>query len=167
MSRTRFRVNPYSIVGWMSRNPLLEAGKKSAGEVIATGLEPRTALFLKEHSTIWPNWPNDRAVCWVLICTVHLTVCSCHVKWAFQSESTLYSWLNVKETFAQSRREIWRWSDCNWSQTQNCLVLKRTLNHLVKQAKWSTCVLTTYMYTAFDSMFFSCDVRVSEWIHTL
>ena len=27
-----------------------------------TGLEPRTTQFLNEHSTIWPNWPNDRAV---------------------------------------------------------------------------------------------------------
>ena len=26
MSRTRFRVNPYSIVAWISRNSLLEAG---------------------------------------------------------------------------------------------------------------------------------------------
>ena len=34
---------------------------------------------------------NDWAVFWVLICTVHLTVCSCHVTYAFQSESTLYS----------------------------------------------------------------------------
>ena len=36
------RVNPHSIVAWMSRNSLLEAGAKSEGEVTATGLEPRT-----------------------------------------------------------------------------------------------------------------------------
>ena len=41
-----------------------------------------------------------------------LTVCSCHVTYAFQSESILYSCLNVKELLARSRREIWRWSDC-------------------------------------------------------
>ena len=35
MSRTRFRVNPHSIVAWMSRNSLLEAGAKS--EEIRTG----------------------------------------------------------------------------------------------------------------------------------
>ena len=29
MSRTRFRVNPHSIVAWMSRNSLLKAGAKS------------------------------------------------------------------------------------------------------------------------------------------
>ena len=48
---------------------------------------------------------------------------------ACQSESTLYSCLNVKELLARSRREIWSWSDCNWTRTQNHLVLKRTLNH--------------------------------------
>ena len=31
MSRTRLRVNPHSIVAWMSRNYLLEAGMKSEG----------------------------------------------------------------------------------------------------------------------------------------
>ena len=35
-----------------------------------------------------------------------LTVCSYHVTYAFQSESTLYSCLNVKELLARSRREI-------------------------------------------------------------
>ena len=31
---------------------------------------------------------------------------ACHVTYAFQSESSLYSCLNVKELLAQSRREI-------------------------------------------------------------
>ena len=60
------------------------------------------------------------------------TVCSCHVTYAFQRESTLYSCLNVKELLARRRREIWRWSDYNWTRTQNHLVLKQTLNHLAK-----------------------------------
>ena len=42
MSRTRFRVNPHSIVALMSRNSLLEGGTKSEGEVTGTGLESRT-----------------------------------------------------------------------------------------------------------------------------
>ena len=37
---------------------------------------------------------------------IPLTVCSYHVTYAFQSESTLYSCLNVKELLARSRREI-------------------------------------------------------------
>ena len=36
----------------------------------------------------------------------YLTVCSCHVTYAFQSESTLYNCLNVKELLARSRHEI-------------------------------------------------------------
>ena len=67
-----------------------------------------------------------------------MTVCSYHVTYAFQSESTLCSCLNVKELLARSRREIWSLSDCNWTRTQNYLVCKRTLNHLAKLslAKW-------------------------------
>ena len=63
-----------------------------------------------------------------------LTVCSCHVTYAFQSQSTLYSCLNVKELLARSRHEIWSLSDYNWTRTQNCLVRKRTLNHVIKLA---------------------------------
>ena len=73
--------------------------------------------------------------------SILVTVCSCHVTYACQSESTLYSCLNVKELLARSRCEIWRWSDCNWSRTQNHLVLKRTVNHLAKL----TFVLVTFV----------------------
>ena len=52
----------------------------------------------------------------------HLAVCSCHVTYPFQSETTLYSCRNVKELLAQSRREIWSLSDYNWTRTQSQLV---------------------------------------------
>ena len=61
---------------------------------------------------------------------------SCHVRvseWIHTQCSLTYSCLNVKKLLAQSRHEIWRLSDCNWTRTQNHLVLKQTLNHL---AKW-------------------------------
>ena len=35
-----------------------------------------------------------------------VTVCSCHVTYAFRSESTLYKYLNIKELLAESRREV-------------------------------------------------------------
>ena len=76
------------------------------------------------------------------------------------------SCLNVKELLARNRREIWSLSDRNWTWTQNHLVRKRTLNHLAKLVKWLSCVLTTYLSRAFDCMLLSCDLRVSEWIHT-
>ena len=96
-----------------------------------------------------------------------LTLSSCHVKYAFQSESTLYICMNVKEFVARSRRETWRWSDCNCTRTQNHLVLQRTLNHLAKVAKWLSCVLSTYLYGAFACIMLLCHVRISEWIKTL
>ena len=94
-------------------------------KVTATGFEPRTTYFVNEHSTIWPNWP-----------------------YAFQSESTLYCCLNVKEFLARSRREISRLSDCNWIRTQNQLVRKRTLNHLASFAKWLSVRLRTKWFWA-------------------
>ena len=161
------RVNPHSTVAWMPRNSLLERDAISEDEVTAKGLEPRTTYFLNEHSTIWPNWPNDWAVLWVLFCTVYLTVCFYHVTYDFQSESTLYSCLNVKELLARSRRHIWRLSHCKGTRNYNHLVRKRTLNHLAKPAKWLSYAVSTFLYGAFDCMFLSCHVRVSEWIQTL
>ena len=96
---------------------------------------------------------------------VHLTVCSYHVMYAFQSESTLYSCLNVKELLAWSRHEIYCLSDCNCTRTHNLLLHKRTLNHLAKLAKWFSCVVSTYLYGAFDCMFLSCHIRVSVWLN--
>ena len=58
-----------------------------------------------------------------------LTVCSYHVTYAFQSESTLYSCLNVKELLAQNRHKIRSLSDCNWTRTRNHLVCKQTFDH--------------------------------------
>ena len=39
-----------------------DLSNQSISEVTATRLEPRTIQFLNEHSTIWPNWPNDPAM---------------------------------------------------------------------------------------------------------
>ena len=58
------------------------------------------------------------------------TVSSCHVTYAFRSESTLYICLNVKEFLAQNRQDIWSLSDCKGTRTHNHLVCKGTLNHL-------------------------------------
>ena len=49
----------------------------------------------------------------VLICAVHSTVSYYFVTHAFQSESTLYSCLNVKELLARNRCNIWSLSYSN------------------------------------------------------
>ena len=58
--------------------------------------------------------------------------------------------LNVKERLARSRRNIWSISDSNVIWTYNHLVRKRTLDHLPKLVKWLSCVVSTYLYGAFD-----------------
>ena len=127
MSRSRFTVNPHSRVASIWRNSLLEGGAKFEVQVTATGLKPRISSLLNRHSAIWLNLRNNWVVFLVLICTVHLTVWFCHVTYALQSESTLYSWLNVEELLAQSRSKIWRWSNCNCTGTQDHLARKRRL----------------------------------------
>ena len=84
----------------------------------------------------------------VIIWTVHLTVCYYHVTYAFQSESALHSFLNVKESRARKRRDIRSLSDCNSIRT--------------KLAKWLSCVVGTYLYGAFDCMFLSCHIHVQS-----
>ena len=61
-----------------------------------------------------------------------LDVCYYHVMYAFQSESTLYSCLNVKQLLARNRRDIWILSDSNEIRTHNHLNCKRALNSLAK-----------------------------------
>ena len=104
---------------------------------------------------------------WGLVCTVHLTICCCHVTYALYSESTLYIFLNVKGLFPRNKCDIWILSDCNWNLTHNYLVRKRTRNHLAKMSKWLRRVVSTCLYGALDSMFLSCQVPISQLIYTL
>ena len=83
---------------------------------------------------------------------MYLTVRSYHVTYTFQSESTGYSCLNVKEILDQNRCEIRILRDGNWTQTYNQLARKQTLNHLAKLAKWLHRVVSTFQDGAFDCM---------------
>ena len=51
--------------------------------------------------------------------------------------------LNTKELPAWSRCHTCSLSECNEIWTHNHLIRKRTLNHLVKLAKWLRCVVST------------------------
>ena len=127
----------------------------------------KTALHAARVVVLFDN--NSRLIFWfIIIFCVRLltqqqmTVCSYHVTYTFQSEFPLYNCLNVKELLARNSCDIWNLSDCNWTRTHNHLVRKRTLNHLAKLAKWLSCVVSTYLYCAFDCMFLSCHVRVNK-----
>ena len=72
------------------------------------------------------------------------TACYYYLTYEFQSESTLYIYLDVKEFLARSRRHIWSLSDSNGLQTHNHLVQRQKLNHLTKLlslAKWLSVLL--------------------------
>ena len=73
----------------------------------------------------------------ILIGCFEMAVCSYYVTKVFPSESTLYSYLNVKELLVRSRRHIWKLTDCNGTRTHNHLVCEGTLNHLAKLASCS------------------------------
>ena len=119
MSCTCFRVNPHFFFALMSRKSLLKTNAISEVSVTSTGLEPTTTLFGNQNSTIRPNCPNNLAELWVVIRTVHLSVCSYHVIYDFQSESTFYLCLNIKEILAQDRCDIWSLSHINSSNAQS------------------------------------------------
>ena len=116
---------------------------------------------------IWLSWPNAWAELWERISMVHLTICSDHFWYPFQSESTLYICLNVNGLPARDRHNIWSLSDCNWTRMHSHLVCKQTLNHLAKLTKSLSWVVTTYIYGAFDCMFLSSHIPFSESMHTL
>ena len=78
------------------------------------------------------------------------TVCYYHVMYEFQRNLHSIVCLNVKEPLAGSRRHMWSLSDSNGIRTHNYVVRKRTLNHLVKLAKWLSCVVSAYLYGAFE-----------------
>ena len=69
--------------------------------------------------------------------------------------------------FVDTAHNVWRLSDWSGTGTQNHLVCKQTLNHLAKLAKWLSFAVSTYLYSAFECMYLSCHVRVSERMHTL
>ena len=72
-----------------------------------------------------------------------LIVCYYHVTYVFESDSTLYSCLNINELLAQNRHDISSLSD---SGIRSHLVHTRTLNHLAKLVsydKWLSVCLST------------------------
>ena len=64
--------------------------------------------------------------------------------------------LNVKELLTWSGCHIWSLSDSNVIWTHNHLVCNQTPNHLARLARWLGCVVSTYLYGAFDCFLLPC-----------
>ena len=97
-----------------------------------------------------------------LYCAFDYMFLTCHAR-VSEKIHTLYM-PDANNVLAQSRCEIWTLNNFNWTRNQNHLVRKRTLNDLTKETKWLSCVLSTYLYGAFDCIFLLCRVRVLEWM---
>ena len=59
-----------------------------------------------------------------------------HLVYAFESESTLYSCLNVKELLAENKRNVWNLSDSKGIRNHIHLVSKRTLEYISIRCIW-------------------------------
>ena len=124
-------------------------------------------LICKQTLNHFVKLPNDWAEWWVLICKMYLTLCYHHATYAIQTESTVYICLIIKKLYPQNRRDIRLFSDSNGTRTYNRIVRNGTLNHLANRKKWLSWVLRIYMHGVFDRMLSSCQVHISQWIHTL
>ena len=116
----------------------------------ATGLEPRTTLFVNEHSTIWTNWPNEWAVFWVLICTVDLTACPCHVTYALQSESTLYNCFEQGVPWHSDNYRVWIDSETRTWHDKNMQSISFLLELIYYVLSISEYILATLVAFDFD-----------------
>ena len=92
--------------------------------------------FVKTSTRVVKDGSPSNVIRIIHINVTPLTVCYCHVTYAFQGESILYSCLIVKELRAQNRSNIWGLSGSNGTRTHNDLVRKRTLNHLRTYRLW-------------------------------
>ena len=91
--KSEFKVNPYKAgknlfdpkwTGITIQQAEMKNSTSKSNEDIYKWLQrdsnPQPLKFVNEHSTIWPNWPNEWAELWVLICTVHFD-------WRWKSQS--------------------------------------------------------------------------------
>ena len=105
MRMIKTRKNAINIYLWIQSLMHFERYFHIPGDVELVSIDLQHTIFSHYQALI--------AVVYIFVKNlILLTVCSCHVTYAFQSESTLYSCLNVKELLARSRREIWNLSDC-------------------------------------------------------
>ena len=126
MSFTRFRVNPYSIVAWISRNSCWKQARNLKFKWMQRYSNTQPHSWWTNTQPFRKTWVGQSRQCLsrvVSVCTMHLTVCSYHVTYVFQS--TTRTWLDKNiQSNAPYRK-----------------VLTMQLNHLTSLAKWwSVCL---------------------------
>ena len=99
---------------------------------------------------------------------LRIAVCYYHIMYPFQSESTPYGCLNVKELFAQNRYNI-DWvaslSSSNGIETRKGLICEQTRNHLAKPACWL--IGWVFVYVLSGCGYESLNVHMRFWYASL
>ena len=74
---------------------------------------------------------------------------TCHVR--VNLHSTV-AWMS-RNSLLEKRHDIWSLNENNGIRTRNHVVLKRTLNHLPKLAKWLSCLQTNWLWVRIGTLF--------------
>ena len=142
----------YYHVTWMSKNSCLKQAPNlkfkwgqrdwnlalliSKNNIKAFSQIDRMIELCCEYLSAWWIWMYVLMVSRTSFCvSAHFIVC-----------------LNVKKLLTRRRRHIWSLSKSKETGTHNKLVCERTLKNLAQLAKWFSCVVSTFLYSAFDCM---------------
>ena len=91
--------------------------------------------------------------------SIRLTVCSCHVTYLFQSESTIYNCMNVKELLAQNRPKIRSLSDCNGTRESSAKWLNVRL-----RTKWLWVLVPLQSLIRFDNVWILLYIKFIDFM---
>ena len=162
ISRTSFGVNPQSIV-FLNVKELLARCRRHIWSLNNSD-EIRTDNHLVRNRTLnhlakLPKWYLPVRCIWQYVIIIS--------RITFRVNPHPVVCVNFKELLVRSRQHSWSLSDSKEVRTHNHIVGKRTRKHIARLAKWVSCVVSTYIYSAFDCMVLLCRVRVPELIQIL
>ena len=129
MSLTSFRVNPHSIVCQNVKKLLARSRRHIWNLSDSNGIRRDDHVVRKQTPNHLSKLANDWAVLWVLICTVHLTVCCYHVTCKFQSESTLSILSECQETPCSKQAPYlkFKWQQQDSNRARGSLTFRQTI----------------------------------------
>ena len=154
MSRTSFRVNSHSIV-CLNVKELLARSRHHIWSLSDTN-KIQTHNHLVSKRTPFSQTGQMIELCCVYLsgrCIWLYVIIMSHTNFRVNPHSIVF--LNVKELLARSRHQIWSLTDNNKIWTHSHLSRKWTLNHLAKLAKWLSCIVSAYLYGAFELCYYS------------